>query len=83
MRNFWDSICRENQNIVYLQYLFLVENRQIMWINKVVRRATDDNTVRYMLIVRWITKATDTLRICNTYCDTVLPLYLHCLSCCF
>ena len=68
MRNFWDSICRENQNIVYSQYLFLVENREIMWINEVVRQATDDNIVRYMLIVCWITKATDTLRICNIYC---------------
>jgi len=56
MRNFRDSIFRENQNIVYFQYLFLVENREVMWINMVVRQATDGNIVRYMLIVYWIIK---------------------------
>ena len=31
-------------------------------------QATDNNIIRYMRFACWITKATDTLRICNTYC---------------
>jgi hypothetical protein len=32
------------------------------------RQATDVNIIRSMRIACWITKATNTLRICNTYC---------------
>ena len=31
-------------------------------------QATDDNIIRRMRFACWITKATNTLRICNTYC---------------
>ena len=33
-----------------------------------VGQATDDNIIRRMRFACWITKAADTLRICNTYC---------------
>jgi len=48
MRNFSDRSFRENPNICYFLYSFLVQNREIMWINKLVGQATDDSTVRYM-----------------------------------
>jgi hypothetical protein len=32
------------------------------------RQATDDNVIRCMHFVCWITKARHRLRICNTYC---------------
>jgi hypothetical protein len=48
-------------------------------------------TVWRMRIACWIPKATDTLRICNTYCcDTTtvtarkrlgVTVYVHCMSC--
>jgi hypothetical protein len=60
MRNFSGRSCREDQYIFHFQYLFIVENREIMWIHKAVRQATDDNIVRYMRLACWITKATDT-----------------------
>jgi hypothetical protein len=55
------------------------------------RQATDDNIIRRMRIACWITKATDTLGMCNTYCFCAativsparlnITLYVHCLSC--
>jgi hypothetical protein len=47
------------------------ENRavyEIMWKNMVERQASDDNITRRMRFACWINKATDTHRICNTYC---------------
>jgi hypothetical protein len=54
-------------------------------------QTTNDNTIRCMRFGCWITKATDTLRICNTYCFFTatmvtrtrlnVTLYIHCLSC--
>jgi hypothetical protein len=54
-------------------------------------QAADDNITRRMRFACWITKAIDTLRICNTYSFSVaavvtrtrllLRLYVHCLSC--
>jgi hypothetical protein len=53
-------------------------------------QSTDDNTIRRMRFACWITKARDTLRICNTYrfskATTVtrtrlnITLYVYCLS---
>jgi hypothetical protein len=54
-------------------------------------QATDDGIIRRMRFSCWITKATDTLGICNTYCFSMatiltrtylnVTLYVHCLSC--
>jgi hypothetical protein len=43
-------------------------------------------TIWRMRFACWITKATDTVRICNTYCFTTatmvrLTLYVHCIAC--
>jgi hypothetical protein len=53
------------------------------------RQVTDDNIIGRMRFACWITKATDTLRICNTYCFFTatmvtrtrlnITLYVHCL----
>ena len=55
------------------------------------RQATDVSIIRCMRIECWITKDTDTLRKCNTYCFSTatiatqtrlsVMLYVHCLSC--
>jgi len=51
------------------------------------RQVTDNNTIQHMHLACWITKATSTLRICNTSCFShgnsgyILGLYVHCLSC--
>jgi hypothetical protein len=38
------------------------------------RQATDDNIIRRMRFARWITKAADTLTICNTYCSSTATM---------
>jgi hypothetical protein len=38
------------------------------------RQATDDNIIQHMRFACWITKATDTLRICNTYCFSMATM---------
>jgi hypothetical protein len=38
------------------------------------RQATDDSIIRRMRFACWITKATDTLRICNTYCFSTVTM---------
>jgi hypothetical protein len=55
------------------------------------RRATYNNIIRRMCFARLITKAINTLRICNTYCFSTaamvtrtplsVTLYVYCLSC--
>jgi hypothetical protein len=55
------------------------------------RQAANDNIIRRMRFGCWITKATDTLRICDSYCvstATVVTrtrlnnkLHVHCLCC--
>jgi hypothetical protein len=54
------------------------------------RQATDD-IIWHMHIANWIPKATDTLRMCNTYCSSNATVvvcmhcgvmsHMHCLSC--
>jgi hypothetical protein len=54
-------------------------------------QAADDKIILRMRIGCWISKGSNTLRICNTYCFTVatmvtrsflsVTLYVHCLSC--
>jgi hypothetical protein len=38
------------------------------------RQVTDDNIIRRMRFACWVTKATDTLRTCNTYCFSTATL---------
>jgi hypothetical protein len=72
---------------------FISENRAVykrMW-KKYGRagQATDDNIIRNIRIACYRTKATDTHRICNTYCFSTatmvtrtrpnVTLYVHCL----
>jgi len=94
MRNVSAKSCRENQNIhfVYSNFFFF-ENCAvcgIMWEN-IVQTDRLQMTIWRMRIACWIPKATDTLRICNTYCVSAtakvartrlhVTLYVHCLSC--
>jgi hypothetical protein len=60
------QICRENQNTCFMFKNFFPENR-VIYVEKYgsTRQATDDNIMR---IACWINKATDTRRVCNTYC---------------
>jgi hypothetical protein len=61
----------------------------IMWKNA-VEPERPQMTMRRMRFACWITKAIDTLRICNVYCFSpakvvtrtrLITFYLHCLSC--
>jgi len=68
------------------------ENRavyEIVWTN-IVEPDRPQMTIRRMRVACWIPKATNTLRICNTFCfsiatmaaraDLDITLYVHCLS---
>jgi len=93
MRNISDKRCRENRNILFIMNSFFLENRAlygIMWKN-IVELGRPRMTVRPMRITCWIPKATNALRICNSYCFStatvvarkrlIVPLHVHCLSC--
>ena len=43
------------------------------------REATDENIIRCMRLAYWITKAADTLRICNTsfFCTATMVMLTH------
>jgi hypothetical protein len=62
---------------------------EITWKNMLRTRQATDDRVRRMRIACWITKATYTLKMCNTYCFSTVTvvtrtrlsmLYVHCLS---
>ena len=77
--NVSDKICRENQNTHFMFNNFFFRQSCRLWDNveKCGRtvQATDDNTIRSIRFLCWISKATHThthththtLRICNTY----------------
>ena len=54
-------------------------------------QAMGDNIIWHMRVACWITKATNTLRVCNTYCFSTativarthlnVTLYVHCMYC--
>jgi hypothetical protein len=76
----------ENQNIHAMFNNFFSENCAIyeIMLRNMARagQTTDDNTIRHVHFACWITKATDTLRIYNTYCSsmvTVAVLHLYIL----
>jgi hypothetical protein len=74
MKIFRKKCCREYQNTNYISNaLFSLENRALMRYeirekHGRARQATDGNIIWRMRIAYWVTEATDTLRICNTYC---------------
>ena len=37
-----------------------------------MRQAMDDSIAWHLCMACWLTKATDTLKICNTYCLTIV-----------
>ena len=89
MRNVSDKSCRENQNTHFVFSNFLkIKNRavyEIMWKNT-VQPGRPSVTIRRMRTERWIPKAIDTLRICNTICSSTVTMVmiakLHVTSIC-
>jgi hypothetical protein len=91
--NVSDKSCTENQNTHFMFNNFFRKSCHL-WDNVEkygrARQATEDNIIRRMRFACWITKATNTLRICNTDCfNTVtmvmrtrlnVTLYVHWLS---
>jgi hypothetical protein len=90
--NVSDTRCRSNQNTFMFSNVFS-ENRlvyEIMWKN-IIHLDRPQMTIWGMRVAYWITKATDTLWICNTYCVSTakilsrtsrdVTLYGNCLSC--
>ena len=70
MRNVSDKRRRGNQNTHYIFSNFLFENRdiyEIMWKN-FVGPDRPQMTIWPMRITCWLSKATHTLTVCNTYC---------------
>jgi hypothetical protein len=72
MKNVSAKSCRENQNthFVFSNFFFFQKSCRL-WDNVekycTARQVTDDKIIRRMRFACLITKATDTLRICNTY----------------
>ena len=75
------------KNTFFFEYRTVYE---IMWKN-IVERGSTQMTMWRMCITCWISKATDTHRLCNTHCFPTttkaarthlsVTLYVHCLSC--
>jgi len=69
MRIISDNSCRENQNTHFSFNNCFSENLavcEIMW-EDMVQQDTPQMAVRRMCFVCWITKATHTQTLCNTY----------------
>jgi hypothetical protein len=94
LRTVSDKSCRENQNTHFKFSNFFTENRaayEKMGKN-MVEPHRPQTKIRRMRFAFLITKATDTLRICNTYCFRTatigmrtrhnVTLCVHCPSCC-
>jgi hypothetical protein len=102
MRKVSDKSCGENQNIHFIFNNFSVENHSVnnVEIYDRARQAADDKIglILRMRFACWITKATDTLRLHNTYCLStttmlslkhldvmfirILPYLLNVQACC-
>jgi hypothetical protein len=94
MGNISNKSCRENQNTHFMFNNFFRKSFRL-WDNVkkygTARQVTDDNITQRMRFACSITKATDTLTICNTYCFSTatmvmwtglsITLYVHWLSC--
>ena len=63
---------------MFINFFFSFENCTICENNVEIYgrtgQATDDNIIRLMRIACWITKATHTLVICNTYCFSTVTI---------
>jgi hypothetical protein len=72
MRNISDKSCRENQSTHFMFSNLFFRKSCRLWDNVGkrcrARQARDENVIRRMRFACWITKSTNTLRICNTYC---------------
>jgi hypothetical protein len=72
MRKVSDKSCSQNKKTPFQFNGFLSRKAYCFWDNvekySRSRQAIDDNIIRRMRIACWIPKATDTLRIHNTYC---------------
>ena len=79
MRNVSDKSCRENQN-THFMFSNSFWKLCCLWDNGEKycrpRQATDDNITRRMHTACWITKATYTLRIWNTYCFSMTTMVM-------
>jgi len=94
MGNVSNKSCRENHNTNFIFNNIFPENLdiyEIRWKN-IVRPGRPQKTIRHMRIACCIPKATNTHRICNTYCFStatmvartclIVKLYLHCCYIC-
>ena len=63
MKNISHKICKGNQNMFYVQKPPPPKHRVVYEMPE-----KPQITIQRMLFACWITKATHTLRICNTYC---------------
>jgi len=70
MRNVSHKSCRENQNTHFVFIALFFENLAVYEImyKSIVEPGRPQRTIWHMSIACWITKATNTPRICNTYC---------------
>ena len=77
MRNDSDKSCSGNQKTHFLfSNFFFPENcavHEIMWKNS-VERGRPQMTIWRMCIACWITMATHTLTVCNTYCSSTATM---------
>ena len=90
--NLWKCTVKKNVKITANVFCSITfpRNKCSLW-NKLEKYSTDGKIIRRMRFACWITKATETHRICNTYCyymaTMTLPtrlsvtFYVHCLSC--
>jgi hypothetical protein len=79
MKNASDKNCSKTGNTHFMFNNFFSENRalyKIMWKN-IVEPDGAQMTIWRMRLACWITNATNTLRICNTYCFFPLQQWLH------
>ena len=82
MRNFSEEGCRENHNthFMFINFFFNHAVYEIMYKN-ILKLDRPQMIIRCMHVACWITKGTNTLRICNTYdFSTPLMVALTCLS---
>jgi hypothetical protein len=93
MRNVSDKRCRANQNTHFMFNNFFRKSCRL-WDNVEKYGRTEQDThgiIRHISFACWITKATDTLRICNTcffsaatvvtWTRSDITLYAHYLTC--
>jgi hypothetical protein len=71
MKNAPDKVAGKIKTHTLFSAIFFFENRAVNVENyATARQAIDGNIIRCTRFARWITKAINTLRICNTYCPS-------------